>query len=77
MEGVKNNIDANSINDSGVYSVGTPGNHFPKNFTGGLLIVLKSTYSIQIVFRYTSSDSTFFRFKYGDANWENNWIQIK
>ena len=76
-EGIKNSIDANTINDSGVYSVGNPGNNFPTVFTGGVLIVLKSTYSMQIVFREYESSSVFFRFKYGNGSWNSKWTQIK
>jgi len=77
IQDIKNNIDANSINDSGVYCVGTAGNNFPTVFTGGVLIVLKSTYSIQIAIREYESASLFFRFKYGNGNWTSKWIQIK
>jgi hypothetical protein len=78
IEGVKNNIDANSINNSGVYSIGTPGNNFPENFIGGILVVLKSTHSIQITFNTNdSSYKLFFRWKFGsNGNWLN-WCRIK
>ena len=73
-----NNIDADSIINSGMYAVGSAGNNFPENFSAGILIVLMGIYSIQIVFKNITSDSNlFFRWKYGSANWQSNWHPVK